>query len=132
MFNKYVYKKKMLKIMKMSPVLDWATSILNMHGWWSRDPSNQIWLGAFDTQTWFCKKEDGLTVIPTLAKKNHVWARWGKFELGTAKWWLLLLSPNTAEKGHTVTSSLNHDRIPSIVRTKSCDQVQEDGYDLSQ
>ena len=30
------------------PVLDWATSILNMHGWWLRDPSNQIWLGAFD------------------------------------------------------------------------------------
>ena len=30
------------------PVLDRATSILNMHGWWSHDPSNQIWLGAFD------------------------------------------------------------------------------------
>ena len=24
---------------------------------------------------------DGPTVIPTLAKKNHVWARWGKVEL---------------------------------------------------
>ena len=32
----------------VSSVLDRATSILNMHGWWSRDPSNQIWLGAFD------------------------------------------------------------------------------------
>ena len=30
------------------PVFDRAMSILNMHGWWSRDPSNQIWLGAFD------------------------------------------------------------------------------------
>ena len=42
--------KMMLKMIKMSSVLDRATSILNMHGWWSRDPSNQIWLGAFDRE----------------------------------------------------------------------------------
>ena len=29
------------------------------------------------SQTWFYKKEDGPAVIPTPAKKNHVWARWG-------------------------------------------------------
>ena len=40
--------KMMLKIKICPPVLDRATSILNMHGWWSHDPSNQIWLGAFD------------------------------------------------------------------------------------
>jgi hypothetical protein len=33
----------------MSSVLNRVTSILNMHSWWSRDPSNQIWLGAFDS-----------------------------------------------------------------------------------
>ena len=29
------------------------------------------------------QEEDGPTVIPTLAKKNHVWARWGKATIVT-------------------------------------------------
>ena len=32
-------------------VLNRATSILNMHGWWSRNLSNQIWLEAFDIES---------------------------------------------------------------------------------
>ena len=52
-------------------VLNRATSILNMHGWWSHDPSNQIWLGAFDNfrlWTW-------AAAALTWAEGEQPWAR---------------------------------------------------------
>ena len=43
-----MYVKDIVDDKDVLSVLDRATSILNMHSQWSRDPSNQIWLGAFD------------------------------------------------------------------------------------